>query len=104
MEVTATIMCGHGGPVKIIPSNTRVMVGGVPVALQTDTTLVSGCPFTVPPGTPMPCIPVQWATGTTRVMITGKPALLANSMGMNTGMGPPVPVSIASTQTKVTAT
>lgn len=104
VQVGATIMCGHGSPANVIPSNSRVTVGGAPVALQTDTTMVAGCPFTVPPGTPMPCVPVQWMTGTTRVTINGVPALLATSQGMNTGMGPPVPVTIASTQTRVTAT
>ena len=96
-------MCGHGASATIIPGNSRVTVGGKPVALQMDTTMVAGCPFTVPPGTPMPCVPVQWVTGTTRVTIGGMPALLSTSQGMNTAMGPPVPVTIASTQTRVTA-
>jgi uncharacterized Zn-binding protein involved in type VI secretion len=104
VQIGATIMCGHGASASIVPSNTRVTVSGQPVALQTDTTMVAGCPFVVPPNTPMPCVPVQWATGTTRVKIGGVPALLSTSQGMNTAMGPPVPVTIASTQTRVKAT
>lgn len=96
LTVSATIMCPHGGKATIIPSNTRVTAGGVPVAVQTDVTMVAGCAFTVPPGVPTPCIPVQWLVAATRVTIMGKPALTQQSQGMTTGTGPPVPVTIAS--------
>ena len=104
MAIDSTVMCGHGGSAKIIPSAVRVTLGGVPVAVQTDVTMVAGCPFTVPPGTPMPCVPVQWMTGALRVTAMGKPVLLMSSKGMNTGLGPPVPVSVVKTQTRVSAT
>jgi uncharacterized Zn-binding protein involved in type VI secretion len=74
-------MCPHGGQVTIIPSNTRVMVSGQPVATMGDTFLVAGCAFTVGPK-PQPCIKVQWLVPATRVLINGQPAILQTSTGL----------------------
>jgi len=45
VHVGAAIICPHGGQAQIISSNTRVLVGGMPVATMTDVTLVAGCAF-----------------------------------------------------------
>jgi hypothetical protein len=81
-HVGATAMCPHGGQVSTIPSNTRVLVGGQPVATMGDTFLVAGCAFTVPPSKPQPCVKVQWLVPATRVRVGGQFAILQSSSGL----------------------
>lgn len=86
LHVGATVTCVHGaGQATIVPSNTRVMVGGQPVAVLTDTTTVAGCPFQIPIGTgtkPQPCVTIKWLVPATRVMVMQKPALIQTSSGL----------------------
>lgn len=82
LHVGATAICPHGGQISIISTNTRVLVGGQPVATLADQYLVAGCAFTVPPGKPQPCVKVQWLTPAARVLINGQPALLQTSAGL----------------------
>lgn len=92
-------LCPHGIPANVVPTNTRVLVGGQPVTTLTDQHLVAGCPFTLPSGTPMPCVRIQWLAPATRVLVNGSPALLQTSTGLclsaqQTPSGPPlVPVN-----------
>lgn len=103
--VAATILCAHGGQAKIIPKNTRVKAGGALVVTQACTVLIAGCPFTTPPATPMPCVPAQWTVTAMRVKVMGAPVVTESSVGTNTGMGPPLPLIIASAgQVKASAT
>jgi len=81
-HVGAAAICPHGGQVTVISTNTRVLVGGMPVATLGDTYLVAGCVFTVPPGKPQPCLKVQWLTPATRVLVNGQPAILQTSSGL----------------------
>jgi hypothetical protein len=78
-HVGASAMCPHGGQISTISSNTRVLVSGQPVATSADTSLVAGCPFTVPVPKPQPCIKVQWLVPAARVMVNHQPALLQTS-------------------------
>lgn len=102
----ATVSCPHGAPAQIVSANTRVIVGGTPVAVLTDNTLVSGCPFQIPVGAgtkPQPCVTARWLVGATRVLVGGLPALLMTSTGIcqspeQIPQGPPV---IATAQTRV---
>ncbi len=105
-HVNATAMCPHAGQVQVIPSNTRVMVGGMPVATMGDTYLVAGCPFTIPPGKPQPCIKVQWLVPATRVMVNGQPVILQTSSGLclSPEQIPQGPPQVVVTQTRVTGT
>ena len=77
-----TIQCPHGGQAQVVPANTRVKVGGSLALLATDTFVISGCPFTVPPGTPMPCVTIQWSAPATRDTVTQTPVLLETSVGL----------------------
>lgn len=81
-HVGATAICPHGGQVTVIPTNTRVLVNGQPVATMGDTYLVAGCAFTIPPGKPQPCVKVQWLVPATRVLVNGQPAILQTSTGL----------------------
>src|SRR5688500_7298909 len=82
VQVGATAMCPHAGQVSIVSSNTRVLVGGQPAATLGDQFLIAGCPFTVPPGKPQPCVKVQWLAPAMRVLIGGQPAILQTSTGL----------------------
>ena len=95
VQVGFTAMCPHGGQVTGIPSSPRVLAGGQPVLTASDTFLVAGCAFTIPPAKPQPCVKVQWLVPALRVTIGGKPALLSSSAGLCQSVeqipgGPPV--------------
>jgi hypothetical protein len=104
-HVGAVALCAHGGQVTTISSNARVLVSGMPVGTLADQYLVAGCPFTVPPGPPQPCLRLQWFTGATRVLVNGIPPVTALSTGLTflvTGPpgGPPI---VVQTQPRVSA-
>lgn len=105
-HVGASAICPHGGQVTVIPTNTRVLVGGNPVATMGDTFVVAGCAFTVPPGKPQPCVKVQWLVPATRVMINGQPAILQTSTGIcqSAEQIPQGPPTVVATQPRVTGT
>lgn len=106
LHVGATAICPHGGQVTVIPTNTRVLVGGQPVATFGDQYLVAGCAFTVPPGKPQPCIKVQWLVPATRVLVNGQPAILQTSSGLchSPEQIPQGPPSVIVTQVKAMGT
>jgi hypothetical protein len=91
-------LCTHGIPATVVPTNTRVLVGGQPVTTMSDQYLIAGCPFMAGP-VPMPCVRIQWLVPAMRVLVNGSPALLQTSVGLcmsaqQTPNGPPtVPVN-----------
>lgn len=85
IQVGATISCPHAAQASLTPTNQRVKVGGMPVALVVDPTAVAGCPFQVPIGTgtkPQPCVKVLWQAPATRVKVLGQFVLLRSSQGV----------------------
>ena len=102
----AVAACPHGGQAKITPKNKKVTVGQQPVAVVSDLTSVSACPFQVPIGTgtkPQPCVTIQWAMPATRVKVNGEPVLLSTSKGVckSAEQAPQGPPSISVTQQRV---
>jgi len=67
----ATVLCLHAGQAQPTAPNPRVKVSGQPVVTQIAPYTIAGCPFTVPPGAPMPCVTAQWVTGALRVRAGG---------------------------------
>lgn len=104
LTVNASMMCAHGGKASVPPTNLRVKAGGNPVVVQTDTAVIAGCAFTVPPGVPTPCVAAKFIVPATRVKIGGIPAVLVNTQGLTTGMGPPVPLTIIPGQVRASGT
>jgi len=109
MHANATVQCTHGAPANIIPTQTRVLVNGLPVALITDQVVVAGCPFTLPPPKPQPCVTVKWLMPSARVLINGQAAMVISAPGAGPGLcqsaeqipqGPPM---VSAVQTRVTA-
>jgi hypothetical protein len=98
-------MCSHAGQVQTIPTNTRVLVSGQPVAVMSDQFVVAGCPFNIS-GSPHPCVKVQWLVPATRVMINGQPAILQTSTGLGLApdQAPQGPPTVVQTQVRVIAT
>lgn len=82
----SVMMCIHGGRITHIPgSPTAYRVQGSPPMLLTDNYIVSGCPNMMPMGPtlmPMPCVRVQWFTGSSTLLVKGSPALTTDSTGM----------------------
>jgi hypothetical protein len=109
LHVGATMQCPHQAPATTAPTQTRVLVGGQPVATTSNLITVAGCPFTVPGPKPQPCVTARWTMTTTRVLVGGQPALLQPSPGTGPAIcqspeqipqGPPL---VSALQTRVTA-
>jgi hypothetical protein len=104
LTIDATALCAHGGRAVIAPSNTRVLANKKPVAVLPDVISIAGCPFTTPPGAPLPCVQAKFLVPAVRVKINGQPAVLVNTQALTTGTGPPVPLSIVPSQLRVLGT
>ena len=98
---SATMLCPHGGQVQAVPSNTRAK-GDDYLLTQADTFTISGCSFTIPPGSPSPCMQVQWLVADTRVK-AGSATLSESSTGLciSAASVPQGKVSIVVTQQRV---
>jgi hypothetical protein len=109
-HVGAGVQCTHGGVVTTTPTQPRVVVNGLSVATTANLLTVAGCVFTVPGPKPQPCVRVQWANVSTRVLVNGVPPLLQTGTGPGGGIcqsaeqipqGPPI---VSAVQSRVTAT
>lgn len=81
LHVNATVNCPHGGQATLLPSRTRVLASGQPVATLADVYTITGCAFTV--GTkPQPCVTIKWVTPSARITLDGQPAILQSSVGL----------------------
>jgi hypothetical protein len=101
LTIASTVMCPHGGQASFVSANTKVTAGGAAILLQSDTSIITGCPFTVGPKY-QPCLTIQWSAGTTKGGPTGAPALIQTSIGLcKSAEGIPQGVAIiANTQPK----
>src|SRR5687768_16472391 len=92
----ASAVCSHAGTVTFVPTNARVLVGGAPVLVVSDLSMIAGCTLSV-----SPCVTVQWVTPAARVLVNGQPALLQTSLGLGVGAAPQGPVTVVSAQPRV---
>jgi hypothetical protein len=109
LHVNAGVNCTHTIPTTIVPTQARVLVSGQPVATMASQIIVMGCPFTVPPSKPQPCLTVQWQMPSARVLVMGQPAMLQPGPGPGPGLclspGPPNgPPMVVAVQSRVMAT
>jgi hypothetical protein len=95
----AVVLCMHGGQAQPTVVSPRVQVSGQPVTTQPAPYVVAGCPL-VPPPLP-PCVTAQWVTSSTRVLASGMPVLLQDSVAIcaPTGTG----LQVVVTQVRVKA-
>jgi len=105
LHVGMTATCPHAmGQLTVIGTNTRVLVGGMPVATAADTGVIAGCGFNVS-GKPQVCAKTQWLAPSTRVLVNGSPALTLPGphLCLSADQIPAGPPVIASCQVRVTA-
>lgn len=102
LTAAAALQCPHGGQIRATPSNTRAR-GDAYLLTSGDAFTVAGCAFTLPPGTPSPCLSVRWIVSDLRVT-AGSPTLSETAAGMclSGANVPQGPVSVVSTQRRVT--
>ena len=81
LTTASTVMCTHGGQATLTTSNVKLMVDGAPALLESDIHTVAGCPFTVPPSKPQPCIRIEWSGGATQCKVGGTGVLIKTSIG-----------------------
>jgi len=100
LTASSTLMCPHGGMVTAVPSSADVTLGGDPIVLATDTFTIAGCPFS--PGSPHPCVLVQWQLTAQRSTSGQVPTLTTESVGLCMAADGAVqgPVLIQATQTR----
>lgn len=105
VQVGASGMCPHGGPLQIVPSQAKVLLGGQPAATAADQFLIAGCAFTVPPGKPQPCVTAKFLPAV-KVLLSGNPAVLKSGavICQSVEQIPQGPPSVTVTQLKVTGT
>lgn len=95
----AMVICSHNGNASPTTSSNRVFLNGMPITLQPMPYAVTGCPFTLPSGTNMPCITGIWLSASMRITSMGMPVLLTDSLSVCTPNG--TPLNILNTQTRV---
>ncbi|MDI6104124.1 hypothetical protein QLQ12_36585 [Actinoplanes sp. NEAU-A12] len=101
LTANTAMQCPHGGQVRATPSNTRAK-SDAHLLTSGDTFTVAGCPFTLPPGAPSPCLSVTWIVADLRVT-AGSPTLSESAAGMclSGANVPQGPVSVVTTQRRV---
>jgi hypothetical protein len=100
VTTAAKIMCAHGGQVTLIPKQFKVLAGGSPVMCVGDLvgSPIVGCAQPPTPAT-APClvvaseIPIPMVGMNPRVLVMGKPVLLAGINGVTSGV-PPSPLIV----------
>lgn len=98
LHVGATVICAHAGQAQPTVPNPRVLVGGQPTATQAAPWVVVACPF-VPPA-PGPCVSAVWTVGALRVLMSGVPALLQDSVASCVPTGTPLTVLVTQVRTR----
>ena len=101
VTAAAKIMCAHGGQVTLIPKQVKVLAGGMPVLCVGDLvgSPIVGCAQPPTPAT-APClvvaseIPIPMVGMSPRVLVNGRPVLLAGINGVTSGV-PPSPLIVA---------
>jgi hypothetical protein len=95
VHVNTTISCPHGGSAMLNPADQRVTLTGQLAGSLAGRWTVVGCAFTLPNGTPQPCVMISWTTTAARVKISGSPAVTQVSQGLclsaaQIPQGPPI--------------
>jgi hypothetical protein len=82
LNTASTLLCPHGGSVSASSSNSVAKADGAAIVRGSDSFTISGCAFTLPNGTPHPCVRVQWLVTATMLKAAGDLALTADSSGL----------------------
>ena len=103
LTTSSSMMCPHGGSVSATSSNSVAKADGAFILRGGDTFTISGCSFTLPSGTPHPCVSVQWLTTALMNKPSSDNALTSDSQGLCLAADsvPQGSVQITNTQQKV---
>lgn len=95
----------HGGTAMLTTANTQLKIDSAPALLESDVHPVAGCPFTIPPTKPSPCIKIEWVMGAVMCKSNGTGVLIQSSIGKCiSAEGATQGIAIiAQTQTKIRA-
>ncbi|MEK6676311.1 MAG: hypothetical protein AABZ47_11740 [Planctomycetota bacterium] len=104
LSTSDSMMCPHGGNVSISSTNTKAKADAE-IVRPNDTFTISGCPLTLPNGTPHPCMVVEWQMPSSTSKADGASMLTTDSIGMckASDQATQGTVLIQKTQTKVSA-
>jgi hypothetical protein len=96
----ALASCPHGGRLATVAPATNVTASGRPLVTSIVPAAIAGCPFTLPSGTPHPCALLSGVRLSGRVLVNGRPALLAPGPVLclaadQAAQGPPLLLSTA---------
>lgn len=75
----AAVLCMHGGQAQPTAPLPRVRLSGSMAIGQATTYTIAGCPFTLPPPAPSPCVTATWTVTALRVKSNGIPLVLQDS-------------------------
>jgi hypothetical protein len=100
LNTASVLQCPHGGMVTAITTNVAAQAAGDFIVRASDTFMIAGCAFTLPPGTPHPCMTVQWIMSALMNTVMGDSVLTEESVGLCVAADqvPQGPVMISSTQ------
>jgi hypothetical protein len=103
LTTDSVMQCPHGGVVTAITTNTVAQAGGAYVVRSSDTFMIAGCLFTLPSGTPHPCMTVQWVVSAVMNQVLNDSVLTEDSVGMclAADQTPQGPVMVSFTQAEV---
>jgi len=109
LTTLGTVMCPHGGTVKLDTSQSDVEAEGGKVILVSDEHEIVGCPFqipTPPTTTPQPCTKLRWQVGALATKVNDTAVVTQTAVGLcysatEIPQGPAVIVNAAA-QTKAT--
>lgn len=90
----ATVMCTHAGPAQPTVPLPRVTMSGQAAIGQAAPYTVTGCPFTLPSGTPSPCLTATWTVAALRVKSNGIPLVLQDSSATCVPNGTPLMIVV----------
>jgi hypothetical protein len=90
ITTASPLTCPHGGQVIGTPGAPKLTVGGAPALTSADTFQILGCAFTLPSGTPSPCLTVEWVKADLKTQASGGATLSEASVGLcKAGTGVP---------------
>jgi hypothetical protein len=104
LTTSATIMCPHGGTASATVGDARRAKAGDPILTESDTFMISGCPFTTG-SNPHPCVSIRWTAPSAKVTATHSAILTTDSQGLciAADQAPQGPPTLTAAQTQAAA-
>ena len=101
LTTLGTVICPHGGQAVLSAGQDKAEAEGGKLILVSDEPSIAGCAFTLPSGTPQPCVKLKWQVGAMQTTVNGTAVVTQASVGLcyaagDIPQGPAVVVSAAS--------